>query len=163
MLATIAYWGAWPVATLFNIINNLFGANDRNMSYALLLDRIANVKLGDLLNVLIVVEGGYLFGDYRDTISFALWKNREFGRMKRFGHILAWTLDYADPYHLEKAAGLQVPIVHLSFWARLGRLTILFFIFVVFMLFLGFTIALIGGFFYLCWKYGYAVYLHVTT
>ena len=163
MLATIAYWGVWPIATLFNIVDNLFGANDRNMSYALLLDKKANVKLGGLLNSLIVVVGGYLFGNYRDTISFALWKNKEFGDMKWFGHVLAWVLDYADPYHLEKSAGLQVPVVYLSFWERLKRLAVLFIIFTVFMLFLGFTIALIGGFFYLCWKYGYAVYLHITT
>lgn len=40
------------------------------------------------------------------------------------GQVLVNLLHYLDPYHVEKAIGLTVPVVHLSTWEQFKRFSI---------------------------------------
>ena len=44
--------------------------------------------------------------------------------MTKLGQVLVNLLHYLDPYHVEKAIGLTVPVVHLSTWEQVKRFLI---------------------------------------
>ena len=44
--------------------------------------------------------------------------------MTKLGQVLVNLLHYLDPYHVEKAIGLTVPVVYLSTWEQVKRFLI---------------------------------------
>ena len=75
---------------------------------ALSIDLMGNVVVRDLMNrTLIHSEARYEFGNYRETISSVLGKNKALGTLTDAGRALANFLNWIDPGHVERAAAVQ--------------------------------------------------------
>lgn len=70
---------------------------------ALAIDHFGNTVCRDLFNSMFLKQGGYGFGNIRETISSALGRNAQRGTLTRTGRLLVWLLDAIDPNHVEKA------------------------------------------------------------
>ena len=73
------------------------------MSSAVNLDKYANRELRTLWNAMLRTEDGYEFGDYRETISSAMGKNKRKGTLSKTGKVLATVLDFLDKNHCIKS------------------------------------------------------------
>lgn len=74
------------------------------LSVALAIDAMGNVVCRDLLNGTLRKYGGHNFGNYRETISLVLGKNKETQTLTKAGRFLAGLLNAIDPDHVERAA-----------------------------------------------------------
>lgn len=71
---------------------------------ALALDKFGNGVCGPLFNLVLRRSGGYLFGDYEETISRCLGKNKRMGKLSWLGKIFSSILNFIDKDHVEKAS-----------------------------------------------------------
>ena len=67
------------------------------------IDRFGNRNLRTLLNLTLITEYGYRFGDERETISSVLGKNQRDYTLTVAGKLLAKLLDWIDKNHCEKS------------------------------------------------------------
>jgi hypothetical protein len=67
------------------------------------IDRFANRNFRTLWNETLRKEGGYKFGDERETVSSALGKNKRDNTLTKTGKILCAFLDYLDENHCIKS------------------------------------------------------------
>lgn len=74
------------------------------MRMALELDKFGNGVYGALLNMVLRKPGGYAFGDYDETISKVLGKNKAMGTLSVVGRLVADILNWIDKDHVEKAS-----------------------------------------------------------
>ena len=110
ILATIFF----PIGVLFTLIEAARrGSIGKALGYlsnaattlALSIDLMGNVIVRDLMNrALIKGESRYEFGNYRETISSVLGKNKALGTLTGSGRALANLLNRIDPGHVERAA-----------------------------------------------------------
>lgn len=70
---------------------------------AITLDKLANREFRTLWNKVLIVDGGYQFGNINETISSALGKNVLLGALTRTGKGLVWVLDKLDRNHCTKS------------------------------------------------------------
>lgn len=74
------------------------------LSLALSIDLMGNVICKDAFNATMRKQGGYGFGQYNETISSVLGKNKALGTLTDFGRLVANLLNFFDPGHVERAA-----------------------------------------------------------
>ncbi len=67
------------------------------------LDRYGNYNYRSLLNATLIKSNGYRFGDFRETISSVLGKNKRDKTLSRTGQILSKILDIIDKNHCQKS------------------------------------------------------------
>jgi hypothetical protein len=67
------------------------------------IDKLGNVVLQYPLNKWFITEYGYKFGNYSDTISYVLGKNKMSNNLKPLGVFLCSVLNKIDKNHVEKA------------------------------------------------------------
>lgn len=67
------------------------------------IDRFANRNFRTLWNMTLRTKEGYKFGDYRETISSALGKNKRDGTLTKTGRIVCYILDALDENHCIKS------------------------------------------------------------
>ena len=103
-----------PIGIVYGLIKNLLGINDKSLNIALLLDIGGNVFCAELFNDLLIVNQQHLFGSPYQTISEVLGINNQLLNMTKLGQGLVNLLNYLDPYHVEKAIGMNVPNIVLS-------------------------------------------------
>ncbi len=81
------------------------------LARALSIDTMGNTVCRDLLNATLLrqnaLDRAYQFGDYRETISKVLGKNKERGTLSVTGLWLADLLNRIDPNHVELAAAVD--------------------------------------------------------
>ncbi|WP_020597880.1 hypothetical protein [Spirosoma panaciterrae] len=75
-----------------------------SLSLAYVIDVMGNVICGPLLNLILKKNGGYAFGQFPDTISRCLGKNKQLGTLTKTGLALAALLNFIQPNHVELAA-----------------------------------------------------------
>ena len=77
--------------------------NDFFYETAVDIDRFANRNFRTLWNETLRKEGGYKFGDERETVSSALGKNKRDNTLTKTGKILCSILDFLDKNHCLKS------------------------------------------------------------
>jgi hypothetical protein len=69
---------------------------------AVIIDVFGNVLGQHLFNRILKKPGGYLFGNRRDTISYAMGINKKFDNLSKFGKRIEKILNWFDEDHLNK-------------------------------------------------------------
>lgn len=103
----------YPVGILFTLIaattqgsfeHAVLYISNVALSITCSLDMMGNVICGDLLNNIMRKPGGYPFGNYKETISRCLGKNKALGTLSTLDLILADILNMIQKNHVELAA-----------------------------------------------------------
>ena len=81
----------------WKVIKNYF------LETAIDIDRFGNRNFRTLLNTTLITKDGYKFGDYRETISSALGKNKLKNTLTKTGKALCAILDFLDKDHCIKS------------------------------------------------------------
>ena len=81
----------------WKVIKNYF------LETAVDIDRFGNRNFRTLLNTTLITDKGYKFGDYRETISSALGKNKLKQTLTKTGKALCAILDFLDKNHCIKS------------------------------------------------------------
>jgi hypothetical protein len=77
--------------------------NDYFYETAIDIDRFGNRNMRTLWNLILRKKNGYEFGDYRETISSVLGKNKINGTLSVMGKILCSILSFLDRNHCIKS------------------------------------------------------------
>tara|TARA_B100001778_G_C18256526_1_gene480253 strand:- start:209 stop:598 length:390 start_codon:yes stop_codon:yes gene_type:complete len=93
-----------PVVVIFYMIKYLLTGNKRELKVwffrsAREIDVFANVVGSDLFNAIFITNGGYKFGNPKETISSVLGKNQRDKTLSLAGDLLRWILDLIDDNH----------------------------------------------------------------
>lgn len=95
-----------PFCFIFGTIDSLIKRefNSWQKELALTKDKWGNVLIKYAANRLLINKYGYQFGNYRETISKVLGKNKEKNTLTNFGKLIANILNLIDKNHVENAA-----------------------------------------------------------
>lgn len=97
------------IGLIYGVCRNLFGLFDKLNVQAYQIDLMGNVIATELFNDLLITKSSnYKFGNPLETISFVLGKNKQNNTLRFFGKYLVEILNNLDPFHVEKAMGLDV-------------------------------------------------------
>ena len=104
IIAIILLYLLLPVVALFMIIKYLFTGNKRMLSVwfyrtAKEIDIFANVNGSEFFDAIFITNGGYRFGNLKETISSVIGKNQRYKTLSIAGHLLRWMLDKIDYNH----------------------------------------------------------------
>lgn len=93
-----------PVGLIYGFVYKLFtksivGIGEFSLKIAISLDQLGNVTMQHLLNAIMIVSGGYKFGNRDETISSVIGKNIELNTLSKFGKLIDTVLDFIDPKH----------------------------------------------------------------
>lgn len=106
LLFIIAFVLLLPL-TVVNFLVVFFDKETRVRGYflstAINIDKFANREFRAMLNKFLRTKNGYEFGNFNETISSALGKNKRDGTLSGCGKLLACLLDFLDENHCEKA------------------------------------------------------------
>lgn len=103
-IAIILLYMFLPVVVIFYMIKYLLTGNKRELKVwffrsAREIDVFANVVGSDLFNAIFITDGGYKFGNPKETISSVLGKNQRDKTLSLAGDLLRWILDLIDDNH----------------------------------------------------------------
>jgi len=103
-IAIILLYLFLPVVVIFYMIKYLLTGNKRELKVwffrsAREIDVFANVVGSDLFNAIFITNGGYKFGNPKETISSVLGKNQRDKTLSLAGDLLRWILDLIDDNH----------------------------------------------------------------
>jgi len=103
-IAIILLYLFLPVVVIFYMIKYLLTGNKRELKVwffrsAREIDVFANVVGADLFNAIFITDGGYKFGNPKETISSVLGKNQRDKTLSLAGDLLRWILDLIDDNH----------------------------------------------------------------
>lgn len=112
-IAIILLYLFLPVVVGFYIIKYLLTGDRRELKVwffrsAREIDVFANVVGSDLFNAIFIVDGGYKFGNPKETISSVLGKNQRDKTLSLAGNLLRWILDLIDDNHCIKSINDEV-------------------------------------------------------
>ena len=93
-----------PLGLLYGLIFKLItksitGIGEFGLKIAISLDQLGNVSMQYLLNEIMIVKGGYKFGNRDETISSVIGKNEELDTLSNFGRFINKILNIIDPNH----------------------------------------------------------------
>jgi len=93
-----------PLGLIYGFFYKLFtksikGIGDFSLKISISLDQLGNVLMQHLLNKIMILKGGYKFGNRDETISSVLGKNIEMNTLSKFGKGLNSILDAIDMGH----------------------------------------------------------------
>jgi len=93
-----------PIVALFMIIKYLLTGNKRRLSVwfyrtAREIDIFANVNGSEFFDAIFITDGGYRFGNPKETISSVIGKNQLNKTLSIAGQLLRWVLDKIDYNH----------------------------------------------------------------
>jgi len=93
-----------PIGLIYGFLYKLFtksikGIGDFSLKIAIALDQLGNVLMQHLLNEIMILKGGYKFGNRDETISSVLGKNIEMNTLSKLGKALNSILDTIDASH----------------------------------------------------------------
>jgi 8-oxo-dGTP diphosphatase len=98
-----------PVTYLYMVIRTLVSRKPKKFlklwagKTARSLDVLFNVIGADMLTDILIKEGGYKFGNKKETISSVIGKNDRMGTLTRAGRFLRWLLDRIEEEHCKDA------------------------------------------------------------
>lgn len=104
IIAIILLYLLLPLVALFMILKYLFTGNKRMLSVwfyrtARAIDVFANVNGSEFFDAIFIVDGGYKFGNPKETISSVIGKNQRDKTLSIAGKILRYMLDKIDQDH----------------------------------------------------------------
>jgi len=104
IVASILLYLLLPIVSIFMIIKYLFTGDKRMMSVwfwrtAREIDVFANVNGAEFFDAIFIRDGGYKFGNPKETISSVIGKNQRDNTLSIAGQILRWMLDRIDQDH----------------------------------------------------------------
>ena len=106
IIFVVAYILYLPL-TIINYICVTFTAKDNAKGYfrssAITLDRLGNREFRTLFNLTLKKDNGYEFGNFEETISSVLGKNKRNKTLTKTGKFLVWILDTLDKDHCLKS------------------------------------------------------------
>ena len=93
-----------PVLIIFMILKYLLTGNRKMLTVwfyrtAREIDLFANVVGAEFWNAVFIINGGYKFGNPKETISSVLGKNQRDKTLTLLGDALRWVLDRIDEDH----------------------------------------------------------------
>ena len=97
MVAIVAPFGIL-FGTICSLIERKCGAYFEKIAIAL--DEFGNVSCSYLINVALIKEDGYQFGNRKETISSALGKNYEKKTLTLIGKVICWILNNIQKDHV---------------------------------------------------------------
>ena len=104
IVAIILLYLLLPIVATFMVLKYLFTGNKRMISVwfyrtAREIDLFANVVGAEFWNAVFIIDGGYKFGNPKETISSVLGKNQRDKTLTLLGDALRWVLDRIDKDH----------------------------------------------------------------
>jgi len=104
LISTILFILTIPIGFLYGIFYKLFtksivGLGEFSLKVAISLDQLGNVLMQHLLNEIMIVSGGYKFGNRDETISSVIGKNEERNTLSAFGKLINLILNLIDANH----------------------------------------------------------------
>jgi hypothetical protein len=129
-----------PLGLLYGWITNANESNKKYLYIAIQIDIAINTSCKELLNDIFIIQRIHEFGSPYETVSYVLGKNKEFNNLTWLGKLIVIGLHAIDPFHVEKAIGLNVPNIKLGFWTSAFMFSIALLIVFVLMMILALTI-----------------------
>ena len=104
IIATTLLYLLLPVIICFMILKYIFTGNKKMLAVwfyrtAREIDLFANVVGAEFWNAVFITNGGYKFGNPKETISSVLGKNQRDKTLTLLGDALRWVLDRIDEDH----------------------------------------------------------------
>ena len=104
IVAIILLYLLLPIVATFMVLKFLLTGNKRMISIwfyrtAREIDIFANVNCADFFSAIFIIDGGYKFGNPKETISSVLGKNQRDKTLSIAGDVLRWMLDRIDKNH----------------------------------------------------------------
>lgn len=104
IIATTLLYLLLPIIICFMILKYIFTGNKKMLAVwfyrtAREIDLFANVVGAEFWNAVFIINGGYKFGNPKETISSVLGKNQRDKTLTLLGDMLRWVLDRIDEDH----------------------------------------------------------------
>ena len=93
-----------PFGIIYGIAYTFFtksfkGLGEFTLKIAISLDQLGNVAMQYLFNEIMILRGGYKFGNRDETISSVIGKNVKLKKLSTFGKLINSVLDFIDIGH----------------------------------------------------------------
>ena len=93
-----------PFGFVYGLFYKLFtrsitGLGELSLKISISIDQLGNVAMQYLLNAIMIVRGGYKFGNRDETISSVLGKNIQTNTLSKFGNCINSILDFIESGH----------------------------------------------------------------
>tara|TARA_B100001559_G_C16408936_1_gene579399 strand:- start:711 stop:1100 length:390 start_codon:yes stop_codon:yes gene_type:complete len=103
-VAIILLYLLLPVIIIFMILKYIFTGNKKMLAVwffrtAREIDIFANVVGAEFWNSVFITDGGYKFGNPKETISSVLGKNQRDKTLTLLGDLIRWVLDRIEKDH----------------------------------------------------------------
>ena len=117
IVSSILLYLLLPIVSIFMILKYLFTGDKRMLAVwfwrtAKTIDIFANVNGAEFFNAIFITEGGYKFGNKKETISSVIGKNQRDKTLSIAGKILRWVLDKISPDHCLNSINLDATNTH---------------------------------------------------
>lgn len=104
IIATTLLYLLLPIIICFMMLKYIFTGNKKMLAVwfyrtAREIDLFANVVGAEFWNAVFIIDGGYKFGNPKETISSVLGKNQRDKTLTLLGDGLRWVLDRIDKDH----------------------------------------------------------------
>lgn len=104
IIATTLLYLLLPIIICFMVLKYIFTGNKKMLTIwfyrtAREIDLFANVVGAEFWNAVFITDGGYKFGNPKETISSVLGKNQRDKTLTLLGDVLRWVLDRIDEDH----------------------------------------------------------------
>ena len=112
VVAIVLLYFLLPIVAIFMVIKYLFTGNKRRLSVwfyrtARAIDVFANVNGSEFFDAIFIRDGGYKFGNPKETISSVIGKNQRDKTLSIAGKILRHMLDKIDKDHCLKSINID--------------------------------------------------------
>lgn len=87
----------------FEVTTGIRKLDNYFLDLAICVDQLGNVTAAPILNLTCIKSNGYQFGNTKETVSLVLAINLNYGKLTKFGKLLAKFLDLIDKDHLKKS------------------------------------------------------------
>lgn len=93
----------FPLGFIYALLTFRVSKSKYLFNLAFAIDKLGNATLGVIFNDVLKKKGGLSFGNYDQTISYALGRNKQLQTLTKLGELVRKTLDYIDENHCAKA------------------------------------------------------------
>ncbi|PHS53082.1 MAG: hypothetical protein COB01_05940 [Lutibacter sp.] len=93
-----------PFGIIYGVLYKFFtktftGLGEFSLKISISLDQLGNVSMQYLFNEIMIIKGGYKFGNRDETISSVIGKNVKLKKLSTFGKLINSILDFIDIGH----------------------------------------------------------------
>ena len=103
LVAYILSFVLFPLGFIYALVTFRVSKAKYLFNLAFAIDKLGNATLGVVMNDLLKKKGGLSFGNYDQTISYALGRNQQLQTLTKLGRFVASILDFVDKDHCKKA------------------------------------------------------------